>query len=269
MSRSQQLSLADIQAAYRLVVEVRERCADPVGWKSFLLAGICHLTGGRSGFACEAPIRLDPNNVGMRNVVEFGWDSPRQRQVCTDFIQDQRVAADPSIPALIACTGQSVSLLRDQMVDNAAWYGSDHVNVMRRAADSDAFVMSQQMLPELGIKQFMLISRPWREKPFEQRQRRIVRLIHEELGRLWSHDLQKQRDNPINALPPRLRQALELLRRGDSEKQVAAKLSISRHGAHHLIRRLHRELGVATRGELLALAAARQTKGFVISSPPN
>lgn len=263
MATSQQLRLEDVQAAFRLVIEVREHQADQMAWKTHLLAGICKLIGANSGFAVEAPIPLDPDNPGMVNLVEVGWITPAQRQVCAEYFKVQKLAGDPSIPPFAAYSGRSVSLTRDQLVDQRTWYASDHVNVVRRTADSDAFVLSQQVIPELGIKQVFQVSRSWKDAtPFEPRHRRIVRLVHQELGRLWQRDLEHQRNNPINQLPPRLRQTLDLLRQGNSEKQIAAQLSITRHGAHNLIRRLHRRFNVATRGELLAFAEAHPPHGF-------
>jgi DNA-binding CsgD family transcriptional regulator len=45
-------------------------------------------------------------------------------------------------------------------------------------------------------------------------------------------------------------QTLGFLVEGKSEKEVAAKLGISRHTAHTHIKGIYREFGVATRGEL-------------------
>jgi DNA-binding CsgD family transcriptional regulator len=54
------------------------------------------------------------------------------------------------------------------------------------------------------------------------------------------------------ALSPRLRQVLDGLLAGDSEKQVAARMGISQHTVHDHVKRLYRTLDVNGRGELLA-----------------
>lgn len=56
----------------------------------------------------------------------------------------------------------------------------------------------------------------------------------------------------VNSLPPRLRQTLAGLLRGDSEKQVARSLEISPHTVHVYVKSLYRKFNVASRGELLA-----------------
>ena len=53
-------------------------------------------------------------------------------------------------------------------------------------------------------------------------------------------------------LSPRLRQTLEHLLAGDSEKQVARKLKLSPHTVHIYVKSLYRRFNVSSRGELLA-----------------
>lgn len=60
--------------------------------------------------------------------------------------------------------------------------------------------------------------------------------------------LAAQRDT----LTPRTAQVLERLLEGDSEKQVALLLGISRHTVHDHVKTIHKTFGVVSRGELLA-----------------
>ena len=53
-------------------------------------------------------------------------------------------------------------------------------------------------------------------------------------------------------LSPRLRQTLEHLLAGDSEKQVAAKLRISPHTLHGYVKALYHGFDLSSRGELLS-----------------
>ena len=54
------------------------------------------------------------------------------------------------------------------------------------------------------------------------------------------------------ALPRRQDQTLQHLLQGDSEKQVAQKLSLSKHTVHVYVKALYRHYGVSSRAELLA-----------------
>jgi DNA-binding CsgD family transcriptional regulator len=55
------------------------------------------------------------------------------------------------------------------------------------------------------------------------------------------------------SLSPRVRQTLDRLLRGDSEKQAARQLEVSPHTLHIYVKTLYRKLKVNSRGELLAM----------------
>jgi DNA-binding CsgD family transcriptional regulator len=58
--------------------------------------------------------------------------------------------------------------------------------------------------------------------------------------------------SPGPPLSPRERQTLELLLTGNAEKQIAARLDISRHTVHVYVKSLYKRFGVNSRSELLA-----------------
>lgn len=53
-------------------------------------------------------------------------------------------------------------------------------------------------------------------------------------------------------LSPRMRQTLEALMTGDSEKQIAAKMKVSPHTVHVYVKQLYKRFGASSRGELMA-----------------
>ena len=53
-------------------------------------------------------------------------------------------------------------------------------------------------------------------------------------------------------LSPRVRQTLEGLLVGDQEKDIAARMGVSKHTVHVYVKRLYRRFNVSSRGELLA-----------------
>jgi DNA-binding CsgD family transcriptional regulator len=59
-------------------------------------------------------------------------------------------------------------------------------------------------------------------------------------------------DTSLTALAPRLQQTLVRLLAGDSEKQIAHKLNLSRNTVHTYVKSLYRHFDVNSRGELLA-----------------
>jgi DNA-binding CsgD family transcriptional regulator len=63
---------------------------------------------------------------------------------------------------------------------------------------------------------------------------------------------------PFVSLSPRLRQTLERLLVGDSEKEVAARLGLSRHTVHVYVKTLYRRFDVSSKGELFAAVTGRR-----------
>jgi len=60
------------------------------------------------------------------------------------------------------------------------------------------------------------------------------------------------RDAAVTELTPRLRQVLGRLLAGDSRKQIADRLSLSRHTINDYVKEIYRRLDVSSHAELLA-----------------
>jgi hypothetical protein len=116
------------------------------------------------------------------------------------------------------------------------------------------FLLSQYALPHLGAVDQLGIHRLDLNRPLTPAERKLVRLFHVELGRLWKRDALHRAADPSAELPPRLVQTLDGILHGDSEKQIAFALGLSRHTIHNYIRALHRRFGVSSRAELIAKA---------------
>jgi DNA-binding CsgD family transcriptional regulator len=56
----------------------------------------------------------------------------------------------------------------------------------------------------------------------------------------------------IAALAPRVRQTLQRMLAGDSEKEIGVCLGVSKHTVHVYVKALYRHFEVSSRGELLA-----------------
>jgi DNA-binding NarL/FixJ family response regulator len=88
--------------------------------------------------------------------------------------------------------------------------------------------------------------------PLQPRRRLLAdlcRLVGESVG---AGRVQRSADRSNDALSRRQDQTLQHLLEGDNEKQVARKLSLSRHTVHVYVKALYRRYGVSSRAELLA-----------------
>ena len=261
MATSHHLKLRDVRAAYRLVGEVRELGAEPLAWRRHLLEGLSRLVGTQVGQALELPAPFDLGRMPEPGVLDLGWAGRAERDIWFSYYEScvsdrSDWFEDPTIPGInrLWAANRSFTRLRRHFVDDARWYGSPHVNEVRRGSRVDGFIVSSRVVPHLGVADGFMLHRGWGEPPPEEPQRRLVALVHAELGHLWN--TAPVRD-PTAELAPRLQQVLERLRVGDAEKQVAARLGLSRHTVHNYIKALHRHFAASSRGELLARSAPR------------
>jgi DNA-binding NarL/FixJ family response regulator len=80
---------------------------------------------------------------------------------------------------------------------------------------------------------------------------KLLHLVQLELAPHLGRSLATSAD-PVSRLPPRLRQTLDCLLAGDSEKQAAARLGVSVATVREYVQAVYRRLGVDSRAELLA-----------------
>ena len=83
--------------------------------------------------------------------------------------------------------------------------------------EGNYFVLSQYPLAHLGAVDQLGLHRFDPQTPFTAGDRKLIRLFHVELGRLWRSDALRRAADPAADLPPRLAQTLDQLLKGDSE----------------------------------------------------
>lgn len=182
--------------------------------------------------------------------VDVGWSGEKEREVFDTYLREAQLQSlDPSLPRMAQELARSkrMTRTRDQLVGDRAWYRSEHVNEFRRVARVDSFIYTAELVSPRGESLAVTLHRPWGERPFSERERRIVEVFHEEAGAF----LRPPPPGPSD-LAPRLRATLDALAAGLSEKQAAARLGISAHTVHEYTKDLYRRFGVSSRAELLA-----------------
>ena len=147
-------------------------------------------------------------------------------------------------------TGRLTTRLRPQPVEDRVWYRSLCFG-MGRETGIDYGVQSFLAI-DVGAVYLLGVHRNIGERMFSERQRRLVRLFHDELGRHLGVSLFRDGEPSACRLSPRLCQTLRCLLEGDSEKQVARKLGVSFWTARQYVQGVYRHFGACSRGELMA-----------------
>jgi DNA-binding CsgD family transcriptional regulator len=137
-----------------------------------------------------------------------------------------------------------------QQIRDRDWYRHPVVATMYRPMGIDQMLGSVHGLPDGGRFSALAVQRAWGDRrPFGDRDRQSLQFVHESLA--WLLDRPRPNSTTIR-LSPRQREVLSGLLAGDSVKQVALRLGISRFTTQDHVSDLYRIYQVHSRGELLA-----------------
>ena len=149
--------------------------------------------------------------------------------------------------------GDLVTRTRGQLVEDREWIRSFEFHETRRPMGHDDLVVSYARAPGGEGHYGFTLNRALGDGPFTTREGRLIHILHHELARSFGTALALEPGGLFAGLSRRLEETLQALIEGDSEKQVAARLGLSRHTVHEYVMDLYRRLAVNSRAELLAL----------------
>ena len=124
------------------------------------------------------------------------------------------------------------------------------MNTIRRDLRQDDAVYARLVGP--GGDHFgQCFLRPAGSRPFAERHRQIAHAFNTAAGGLFVLGTPAADGSPLDRLAPRLRGVAERFLAGDSVKEAARHLGLSRHTVVQYAKDVYRTLGVSTRAELL------------------
>jgi DNA-binding CsgD family transcriptional regulator len=215
-----------------------------------MVARLLELVKASTGIAAEAIIPRKAGNPRLLGTVIAGVSDPRLVSLYRALVERGGYSLDLRHEGTADPTNTTFTRTRQQMAENRAWRHRPDLDPWR-TLDCDHFICSNRYLPSCGCVHLIIVTRSGREPPFDELERRLVALFHEELGRLW----RQPADASGAELPPPLQQTLELLLEGSSEGQIVSKLGLSPHTIHDHVKRLYRRFHVNSRAQLLARLA--------------
>lgn len=244
----------ELKTMLQLAAEAAELPANSDQRRRHLLEGLCRLIGAQSALLFvlgRNPLErlMDDGRfftTGMTPVQDLGL---------RDYVLTERPwPANPIVPLVLSAPGDIVTHHRRSVADDdGLWYRSDYFEQIQSPLEFDDMLYPRITLPDGRILAIGFL-RPLGDRFFTDRDCMLIDAFHESAWRLYgTFDTSAEPSDPrVDALPPRLKRVLQHLLRGDAEKQVAAKLGLSRHTVHEYIKVLYRKLNVSSRAELLA-----------------
>lgn len=244
----------DVHVCHTLAGECRELGPDTDSWRVHLIGGLRTLVGARVVIMAEL-VNLGEEAEGpMRSLAthRVGWADQKSEERWREYAQSTPVQRTPEYPYINRFAGDRLTLSRDEIWGREAWYRSKTFNDIHRACGIDDYVMSIRATDIPGRSLSMWIHREVGEQGFGERERSMIGLVHDVVGRELGGFLARADEPRLGTLTDRQRQVLARLIRGDSEKQIAFDLELGRATVHDHVLALHRHFGVSSRGELLS-----------------
>jgi DNA-binding CsgD family transcriptional regulator len=247
----------DVRAVLRLVGEASELLRAGESATAHVLIGLRSLT--HSQIAMEAEIayadaewELAPRVLALS---DQGWESNRDRAIVYDWFAATPLAANPFAVTALRRLQPLVTLVRSDTMSSADWERSILHNQVHRPAGIDDCMLSLRRLVLPGAGHLVVMARAVGERPFDARERDLVHFLLSECP--WVFERPRAVPAPDAGLSRRERDTFALLLTDASEKQIAARLGLSRYTVHGYIKTIYKKLGVTSRAELMARALAR------------
>lgn len=262
----QDVSFDDVSRVIRLVQEVCDRWDDPRLWREYLLHGACGLLNGHAGMLL-AQYGGEGGNFGrLVPIAIVGLPEPARRQIEAHVSQvegqpmDKPGASGPGFQPLRERFIRQgwVTVARDELTDAASYHASDEYLKFRRPLNLDDCVISLRWVDIPERVEAMNIDRPHGAPPFGPREVALLKLLHDEIAPLIGVRLATEEHLCRDGLSRRLRETLNLLLEGKSEKEAAAAMKLSAGTVHDYVTALYQHFQVASRSELLAYFIRRQ-----------
>src|SRR5262249_13806966 len=144
-----------------------------------------------------------------------------------------------------------------RLVSRKVFESSEHLAVRRSLNIEDLIFSQRESTGRLTTFSFSVL-RPPHDTYFGAREMKLMRLLHDELALLAGNVLSVGEVDPLAKLSPRLRQTLAFLLTGNSEKEIARRMGLSRHTVHEYVGALYRHFRVDSRAALMALCHQRE-----------
>lgn len=234
----------------RLLRETRE--IPPEGRGLHLVSGMRRMLGAVVG-GCVTDRDFQRGGRGAFQPVWLdGWDSSTIRAL--EPIARRGNVFHPVLRGMMErCTsrpGELLTEMRQGVVTNDDWYRSPYFVDHLRPARLDHHMFSTLRVDSSPTVQGLGFYRATSDRPFDESDRALLHLFHLECGSLL-----EPASGDWGALVPlarRERETLNCLLEGLSDKEIAARLEISRFTVQQYNKSLFRKFKVHSRAELIA-----------------
>jgi DNA-binding CsgD family transcriptional regulator len=251
MAKADLLRVQDVRGAYRLIGECRDLGSDPALWQTRLFEGLFRLFGEAAASGGEGRLVGTHGAIAPFSHFHSGFDA-KDLRTYHSYMREGGPAVDPFIRAFPRVRDRAVTHTRRQIVPDHVYHRSPVFGRYFQPGNVGPRLASIFPTPGSDTISLLHLHRPPQARDFSSRERGLLEFFHGEIGALVGRALISAAEPTPESLSPRLRQTLACLVKGDTEKQVAARLGLSGATLHEYVTALYRRFGVNSRGQLLA-----------------
>ena len=255
MSKSAHLRIQDVRAILRLVGECRDLGDDPKAWQQHLLRTMARLAGATLATRSEmVGYRTPPLILSLSS---WGWENGVNQETW-----QQNMDAWKDAPTFWLGWNRyadrlqredGLALTRTDIISDQEWEGAVENQGIFRPAGLDHGMMCYQSLPVVrGVVSGVSLWRAAGEREVGPRDRALIREAYAAISQMLGGPLARPSEPSPADLAPRVRQVLRCLLEGDGDKQIAARLGLTRHTVNQYTKTVFQHFRVESRAELLA-----------------
>jgi hypothetical protein len=233
MRKSGRVRLSDLRRVHRLVHNCRDVGHDARAWSAVLVSGLTRLVEAQVASAVEMGFEAPGIPPRLVQTADCGWLTPAHRESWDQhYTRGQKFRQFAVYQRFTALQTALTTRGREQLVSDAEWYRSEEFNDFHRSMGIDDILASMVRTDDPPGLMGFTIFRALNQERFGAWERRVVRVLHQELSLHVGSALARVGQRPELDLPPRLRETLRCLLEGDSEKQAALRLGLSTLTVH-------------------------------------
>ena len=243
MGKSKHPDVHELRQVYRLVGECRDLGFDCVAWRSHLFESLAEMVGSKFTIGGEG-VDLFGGSGRPTHTVMAGCDGEGEQRLIREFLREHLAGGRPEIFDLDLVSGPFEELTfrrRDRAGDTRARV--EAVADLERELGLGHRMMSLYHIdgpPGSDRHSGIVLQRPRGERDFNDRELMLVELLHRELGPMVYRQLAGGNEPSIQGIAPRYRKVLGCLLDGDSEKQIAGRLDLSKQTVHTYVKAIYR-----------------------------
>lgn len=229
---NENLTATEIRQIYQILGECRELGDDLAAWRNHLWVQTAKLAD--ADLILHAAIDDDLDNPNMRGGGAWGFENGFNLKGWHELLRVYGVSLKSEMLDLMVSRARKSprgnASTRQMLIADSDWDASFDKTVMADTIGTNAIMQSYHWLGG-GRKTYdaMTITRGVNRREFTEREAMLVGILHAEVAAMIGKALIGYEEPQPSVLAPRVRQVLQCMLEGDSDKQIAVRLGISPH----------------------------------------